>query len=251
MRNKKKKIKKKEVWDYLVINPDPVPVAQGVPPAHPHDDHPPHPNQPVHVEEDEDEQIYDHNDSSSNRGEIDEFDIPSSDSTSSEGSFRSVVTSTDYGSIIDEPLTNDPDDAFLHNTAPLSVSSMSPTSRQSLERHFMSSSSESNEAESLTWDHSTDLLADFDVQAQSPSDTANSSDNEVFEPTTRSSTPRRITRSLVMSGEYELTLSPIPFVRNSRLRRPMVRWPTNVPQIADNTPAARQHQSQSRTRRQL
>ncbi len=74
----------------------------------------------------------------------------------------------------------------------------------------------------MVWDHSTDLLSDLTQPSVDVYDFVDefhdSSDDDVFTPSFASSTPRRITRSVVSSGEYKMTLSPIPFQRNSRLR---------------------------------
>ena len=194
------------------------------------------------------------NESGSNRGElddhIDDYDDDDVFSNNDDAEYLSAQSSTDYGSINECPLTNDHNDAFLHDTEPLSVSSMSPTSRLSLERHFDSSSSLSNESASMTWDHSTDLLADLEIPRYEITEEEDSIVDEVFESSYRSSTPRRVTRSLTSSGEYEMSLSPIPFIRNSRLRRPYVRWQNNVPAILETGHADRRQRRQSRSSHQ-
>ena len=259
---RRRKRTKREVWDYLVITDPPDHHAHQGNEHGPegNDDDPANdihrlfiqwPNQPAPPlqQNDENDDSDDINESGSNRGihdEDTEISEEDDDAEMSEDShnddYLSVFSSTDYESIEEGPLTHDPNDAFLQDNALLSVTSMSPTSRQSLENHFQESSSNSEDIESMTWDHSTDILADLEIPVFYRTDEEDSLSDEVLGSSLRSSTPRRITRSLVSSGEYEMTLSPIPFIRNSRLRRPCVRWQMSIPEIADNLP----HQSRSR-----
>ena len=159
------------------------------------------PNQPPQHPQQEYEEDHHDNESWSNRGETyeDDTEILSPRSSSNE-EYQSVDSSTKYGSVNDEPWTRDPDDAFLHNPDLISISSMSPRSRASLERHFQTSSSDSLETNSMTWDHSSDLLADLTFHDTNDDPDDDTIVDEVFESSARSSTPRRITRKPSLIG---------------------------------------------------
>ena len=168
--------------------------------------------------------------------------------------YHSVIDTSEYGSPPESPILN-LNNAFLSNqsplSSPLSVCTMSPSSKSEMLAQLESSSVDSD-LQSLAWDNDPSLLdltnaGSLEVNVSdeedlySPNwdslDSSEADDNEadssVFEASFRSSSPHRITRSMTSSGEYENTLSPIPFVRNSQLRRPLVRWQQSVPAIVE------------------
>ena len=147
--------------------------------------------------------------------------------------------------------------------SPLSVCTMSPASRSQL-NHDLQDSSVESEVPSLVWDNdpsAVNLTNSMSMEVQIPDsdvsycpnldslDSSELEDDSVFDLSWRSSTPARITRSMTSSGEYEANFSPIPFIRNSQLRRPLVRWQPQIPQIADRIPVTQSADSPTHRRR--
>ena len=258
---KRDKVKKRKItWDYVIYTPPFQFQDHAFPPDDPPDDDAPvdddeGPVQDPHLQEDNLWQNLPFGGS-----EDDEGDTHSEVNTTDFEDFHSVQSLSDYRSPQHSPNLS-LNEAFVDahaSDSPLSVRTMSPQSRMELEAQLQESSPDS-EPQSLTWDNDPDLLnltinqslhvnvsdsndnysPDWDDLESSDVD----SDASVFMPSFQSSTPQRVTRSMTSSGEYEATLSPIPFVRNSELRRPIIRWQRNVPEIADiNQPASRRHQ---------
>ena len=166
-----------------------------------------------------------------------------------ETDFQSVFDSSYYESPQNSP-TQDLNKAFFNPSPTLSICSMTSSVRQRLEEDFERSSTGTD---SLAWDNSEctttltnplDLTRLYspqendDTHSEPPDECMTEQEVSIMESSWRSSTPGRVTRSMVSSGEYELTLSPIPFERNSRLRRPLVRSLNWAPEIADIAGAA-------------
>ena len=257
--NKKRKSRQKNVtWDYLVYTP-PRQFQDANPPQD--DQHQGHDNDQGHEDDgDSDHEEIHQQDVDENWNILPFHDVDtelesehSEVNTTDYEDYHSVFDSSEYGSPPISPTQNH-DNAFLmpHSppNSPLSVCTMSPTSRSILIAQLESSSNSSDE-QSLTWDNDPSLVdlsnalsLEVNVSEQDGSyspnwDSLESSeaeeDDSVFEASFRSSTPHRITRSMTSSGEYESSLSPIPFVRNSNLRRPVVRWQQSVPEIVENS----------------
>lgn len=256
-----KRRSKKPVYDFLVVDQ----AAAGVPADNAHDDgddnndddedygpdlmhmFDENPNQPPDMYDSDDDDRSDRDDNDDDdedvfvddvADDVHEYEDDEVFYDHEDDGFQSVLDSTDYGS----PMSSPPhlNRAFIANQSVHSIRTMSPASRAQLQRHFDASSSDQDSPASLQWDNLdtlTNLSNPLDTtrlySPQEDDDTHTEPDTSAMDSSWRSSTPVRITRSMVSSGEYELTLSPVPFDRNSRLRRPIIRWQSFVPEIRD------------------
>lgn len=209
------------------------------------------------TDNDNDEVFYDDVHDGSNDERMDEI-VRQND----EDEYLSVFDSSEYGSPMPSPTAN-LNRAFFDQSSWLSVETMSPNTREELAKDLEGTDTDTESHPSLAWDNSEMLtnLSDplENTNLYSPSrDTVDEEEREdgidfddpsILESSWRSSTPARVTRSMVSSGEYELTMSPIPFVRNSRLRRPVVRWQNTASPISDTGAAAATRQPGRSVRR--